>query len=462
MTVAADPAPRIVRMPPHSVEAEQAVIGAVLLSESAFWDVADAVNEADFWRQDHRLAWRAICEVMDGRGGLDLLTVADRLALMPERLHRGADLVGYLSEMVDATPGVSNARAYAKIIRARAELRRLITACNAIADDAFQGKDSALQDAQSRIMQIGADAQRGGPVVMREGLRDFVAELDRRQSGGTIGQPTGIPELDARWNGLQGGDLIVIAGRPSMGKTTLAMQIASDLADRLPRPVGPAVLVFSLEMSVAKLIERDLSRRSRINLTAFKRGNLDDHEWPRLTNAMSAAKDVNLQIDDAAPLTALDICARARRLHATEGVRLVVVDYLQLLTGGQGDNETQRLGDATRTLKQLARELGIPVILLSQLNRDLEKRTNRRPVMADLRGSGSIEQDADVVTFVYRDEVYHELSPDKGLAELITAKNRDGEIGTDRVSAQLHRMAFEALAHGYEPPPPRAAPQDDF
>jgi replicative DNA helicase len=456
----ADPRLAHLKVPPHSLEAEQAVLGGLLLSPEAWFEVVDVLRVEDFFRGDHRLIWTACAELVAGEQPVDILTVRTHLA-ETGAAGRGVD-VAYLAELLDSVPGVANIRAYAEIVRRTAQHRTVISAANRIADGAFAGQ-VGVPEAQAEIMGLDADRGGRGPVSALDAARLFVAGLDRRKAGGLVGMSTGLGPLDDRWGGMQPGQLIVIAGRPSMGKSALAMQIAHHVAGDDEQPAGSRVLVWSGEMSAEQIFQREISRRARIGMTALQRVDLDhDAGWERVTGAMRTARDLAIDYDDDAGQTIEGVCARARRQAARGGLRLLAVDYLQLLDQGGDDNQAERLGTISRALKRLAGELQVPVIALSQLNRALEQRTNKRPTMADLRGSGAIEQDADIVLGLYRDEVYNEHSREKGVAELITLKGRDIGIGTDRVATHLHRMSFEALADGWTPPAAPAAPEDDI
>ena len=439
-----------VKLPPHSIEAEQAVLGGLLLHAQGWWEVADLVSEGDFYRQDHRLIWRAIAQLMEEDGAVDVLTVGRALEHMGQAT-RGLD-TAYLAELVEQTPGVSNVKAYAEIVRERATLRQLIAAAGRIADSAFQpqGRKSAelLDEAEREVFQIAEGRPKaGGPIGTKALLKKAVDRIDRLMASknSITGLPTGFVDLDQMTSGLQDSDLVVVAGRPSMGKTSFAMNLAEHalmLEDARP------VLVFSMEMPAEALMMRMLSSLGRIHQSHMRTGQLTDDDWPRLTSTMALLKERPLFIDDTAALSPTEMRARARRVAREHGaLGLVVVDYLQLMQiPGNNENRAGEISEISRSLKALAKEMGCPVIALSQLNRSLEQRPNKRPVMSDLRESGAIEQDADLILFIYRDEVYNAESADKGTAEVIVGKQRNGPIGTVRLAFIGHLTKFESLA----------------
>ncbi len=439
-----------VKIPPHSIEAEQAVLGGLLLHAASYWEIADAVTEKDFYRNDHRLIWRTITELMEEGGAVDVLTVGRALEHMGQA-SRGLDTV-YLAELAERTPGVSNLRAYADIVRERAVLRQLIDVAGRIADNAFapEGRKSAelLDEAERAVFQIAEDRPKaGGPEGARDLLKRAVERIDRlvASKNSITGLASGFTDLDNYTSGFQDSDLVIVAGRPSMGKTAFAMNLVENalMVDE-PRPV----LVFSMEMPAEALIMRMLSSLGRINQGHMRSGQLTDDDWPRLASTMTLLRDRPLFIDDTAALTPNEMRARARRLAREHGrLGMIVVDYLQLMrVAGTTENRTGEISEISRSLKALAKEMSCPVIALSQLNRSLEQRPNKRPQMADLRESGAIEQDADVILFVYRDEVYNPESADRGTAEIIIGKQRNGPIGMVRLAFVGHLTRFESLA----------------
>ena len=418
-------------VPPHSLEAEQSVLGALMLDNLSWERIADTLNGADFYRSDHQLIFEAIAKLAEDGRPYDVVTLSEVLE-NADQLERVGGLT-YLGSLAKNTPSAANIVAYAEIVRERAILRQLIQVGQDISQSAYrpEGRSTVelLDDAERRVFGI---AQHGN--VGAEGFQDMKALLQKAvdridvlaQSGSTItGVATGFNDLDELTAGLQPGDLIIVAGRPSMGKTAFSVNIAEHVAIKSAKPVA----VFSMEMPGEQLIMRMLSSLGRINQQRLRTGKLDDTDWPRLTSAIGILQDVKLFIDDSAALTPADIRARTRRLMRENGgeLGLIVVDYLQLMQSPRSsENRVNEISDISRSLKALAKELNVPVIALSQLNRSLEQRPNKRPVMSDLRESGAIEQDADVIAFIYRDEVYNEESPDRGIAEIIIAKQRNG------------------------------------
>ncbi|OBS08731.1 replicative DNA helicase [Acidihalobacter prosperus] len=434
------------RVPPHSIEAEQAVLGGLMLDNSTWDQVADRINEADFYRFDHRLIFRAVERLASQNQPLDVVTLS-------EALERAGDLeqaggLAYLGVLARDTPSAANIRAYADIVRERSILRQLISVGTRVADSAFnpEGRDSKalLDEAEKAVFEIAERGVRGreGFTSIKQLLRpalDRIEMLHERQDAVT-GIATGYDEIDERTSGLQPGDLVIVAGRPSMGKTTFAMNIAEYAAVKHRTPVA----IFSMEMPGEQLTMRMLSSLGRIDQHRLRTGRLDEQDWPRLTSAVQMLTDVPLFIDDTPALTPTELRARARRLKREHGLGLIVIDYLQLMqVPSTRENRATEISEISRSLKAVAKELGVPVIALSQLNRSLEQRPNKRPVMSDLRESGAIEQDADLIAFIYRDEVYNEDSPDKGTAEIIIAKQRNGPIGMARLTFLGQFTRFE-------------------
>ncbi|MBK8163267.1 MAG: replicative DNA helicase [Gammaproteobacteria bacterium] len=425
------------RIPPHSLEAEQSVLGGLMLDNSAWDAVADAVTEGDFYRHDHRLIFRAVSDLCSRSEPVDVVTVSEWL----ER-HKDLDKAGglaYLAEIANSTPSAANIKAYAGIVRERSVLRQLIHVGTEIGNAAFntEGRDCAqlLDHAEQLVFRI---AEQGRPNQksfrsIRDLLVDVTDRIDKlyHQDSPYTGVPTGFTDFDERTSGLQSSDLIIVAGRPSMGKTSFAMNIAEHAAIKSRVPVA----IFSMEMPGEQLVMRLLSSLGRIDQHRVRTGRLSDDDWPRLTSAMSILSEAPLFIDDTPALNPTELRARARRIKRDHGLGLIVIDYLQLMqVPGTKENRTNEISEISRSLKALAKEMQVPVIALSQLNRGLEQRPNKRPVMSDLRESGAIEQDADLIAFIYRDEVYHEDSPDKGIAEIIIGKQRNGPIGTVRLT----------------------------
>ena len=420
------------RVPPNSIEAERAVLGGLILDASGWDRVADRVREEDFYRRDHQLVFRAIASLIDANHPCDVLTVSEWLDSQGDAKVEGG--LAYVGELAESTPSAANVAAYADIVRERAVLRELIGAGSAIADRAYRTEGrpvrELLEDSEQLVYAIG-DRRRtgGGPEAIRDVLVGVMERIDElhHAEGQLTGVPTGFIDLDRLTAGLQPGDLIVVAGRPSMGKTALALNLVESAAIRSKL----AAVVFSLEMSAEQLTMRFMSSLGHIDAHKIRTGNLDDADWPRLTTAMTMLNESRIFLDDSGDLTPTELRARCRRLKREHDIGMVVVDYLQLMhVPGTSENRATEISEISRSLKALARELGVPVVALSQLNRSLESRANRRPMLSDLRESGAIEQDADVILFIYRDEVYNEESDSKGKAEIIIGKQRNGPTDT--------------------------------
>lgn len=434
------------KVPPHSLEAEQAVLGGLMLDNRAWDRIADRVAEEDFYHSNHRILFRAIGELAEKNQPFDVVTLSDWLSARRELTD--TEVLAYLGTLARDTPSAANIRAYADIVREHSVLRQLIDVGTRIADSAFstEGRDSKtlLDEAEQlvfRIAEQGARAHQGFRSI-KSLISPTFEHIERlAESGDNItGLPTGFTKFDDMTSGLQPGDLIVIAGRPSMGKTSFAVNIAQYAALKKQAVVG----VFSMEMPGEQIAMRLLSSLGRIDQHRLRTGKLMDEDWTRLGSATAMLQDVSLHIDDSAALTPTELRARARRLKREHGLDLLVVDYLQLMqVPGTKENRATEISEISRAMKALAKELNIPVIALSQLNRSLEQRPNKRPVMSDLRESGAIEQDADLIVFIYRDEVYNEDSPDKGTAEIIIAKQRNGPIGHERLTFLGQYTSFE-------------------
>lgn len=436
----------LIKIPPHSIEAEQSVLGGAMLENRAWDQIADRIREGDFYRHDHRLIFRVMNKLAEGNKPLDVLTVAEGLREVHELDNAGGEV--YLFELANNTPSVANIAAYADIVRERSVLRQLIATANDIASHAFnpQGRSSTelLDEAERQVFAISEQGTRvGGPSSVADFLTktmeriDMLANLDDPITG----VATGYHDLDDMTSGLQPSDLIIIAGRPSMGKTTFAMNIAENVMMKSKLPT----LIFSMEMPGESIVMRLLSSLSRIDQLKIRTGKIGEEDWPRVMSTVSMLSEAPLFIDDTPALSPAELRARARRLAKEHGkLGLIVVDYLQLMqVPGSSENRTAEISEISRSLKALAKELNVPVIALSQLNRGLEQRADKRPIMSDLRESGAIEQDADLIVFIYRDEVYNESSPDKGTAEIIIAKQRNGPIGKVRLTFLGQFTCFE-------------------
>lgn len=438
------------KRPPHSAEAEQAILGGLMLDNQAWDKISTKLCETDFYRTEHRILYKAISDLSRKEQPFDVVTLLDAL-----KSHDALDDAGgeaYLFELANNTPSVANVSAYADIVREKSVQRQLIAVANEIADSAYnpQGRDvhDLLDHAETRVFAVGEQTGTdGGPESIKTVLARTVDKIDALYHNGDslTGLSTGLRDFDDKTSGLQPSDLVIVAGRPSMGKTTLVMNMAEHAAIQSGKPV----LVFSMEMPSDSLAMRMMSSLGRIDQQRLRTGKLVEEDWPRLTSAMHMLSESPMYIDDTPGLSPTEMRARARRLAKEQGeLGLIVVDYLQLMKvpGFKADNRTAEISEISRSLKSLAKELRVPVIALSQLNRSLEQRQDKRPVMSDLRESGAIEQDADLICFIYRDEVYNEDSPDKGVAELIIAKQRNGPIGKVRVSFLGQYTRFEDLS----------------
>jgi replicative DNA helicase len=443
------------RVPPHSVEAEQSLLGGLLLDNGAWDRVGDLLGESDFYRFEHRLIYLGISALVNATKPADVITVFEQLQSLGKAEECGG--LAYLNALAQSVPSAANIRRYAEIVRERSVLRKLVAASDEIATSAFnpQGRPVAqiLDDAEGKIFRIGEEGSRGRQVFQSMDelvvqLLDRVNELHENGAEEVTGVRTGFYKLDSMTAGLQAGDLIVLAARPSMGKTALALNIAEHVAvvEGLP------VLIFSMEMGASQLALRVVGSLGRIDQQRLRTGALRDDEWGRLSEAVEKLGKVSLFIDESGSLTPTELRARARRQARQFGqMGLIVVDYLQLMTGSSDSSDENRatvLGEISRGLKSLAKELKCPVLALSQLNRGVESRNDKRPMMSDLRESGAIEQDADVIMFIYRDDYYNKDSKEPGVAEIIMAKQRNGPTGTERLVFLKPLTKFDNLAPG--------------
>lgn len=438
-----------VRVPPHSLEAEQSILGGLMLDNQAWERVVDRVEERDFYRYDHRMIFRAMLQLSSKHQPLDVITLTEALSENGKLDDAGG--LAYLIDLAKNTPSAANVGAYAEIVAERSILRQLISVGNDIADSGYSSHGRAsvelLDDAERKVFQIAEKGVKvSGPANIKSLLARAVERIDMlfHSNSHITGLATGYADLDELTAGLQRSDLLIIAGRPSMGKTTFAMNIVESVIIKEKKPV----LIFSLEMPGDQLAMRMLSSLGQIEQHRLRTGKMQDDDWPRFSSAVSILSETQLLIDDSAGLTPSEMRARARRAaRETGGLGLIVIDYLQLMSvGGGKENRTAEISEISRSLKLLAKELHVPVIALSQLNRELEHRPNKRPVMSDLRESGAIEQDADVIMFIYRDEVYNKESAEKGVAEIIIAKQRNGPTGTIRLTFRGQYCRFENFA----------------
>ncbi len=438
------PAPR---QPPHSEDAEQSLLGGIMLDERAWDRIADVVGGKDFYRPDHRLIFGAMGDLIERNQPLDAITVGDRL----QRQDKLDDAGGraYLARLVGNTPGAANIRGYASIVREHAMLRQLIEVGGDIAASAFQSEGRQVAElvdrAEQRVFEIAERGERRGSgfIALKEVVQPSIDRLDALSNSedGITGVATGFEDLDSRTAGLQAGDLVVIAGRPSMGKTTLALNIAENAAIGHSLPIG----IFSMEMPKEQVTLRMIGSIGRVDQSHLRSGRLTEDDWTRINSAVSMMSNAPIFVDDAPGLTPTEVRARSRRLKREHGLGLVVVDYLQLMqVSGGTENRATEISEISRSLKGLARELDVPVVALSQLNRSVEQRQDKRPVMSDLRESGAIEQDADVILFIYREEVYDSETPKKGVAEIIIGKQRNGPIGMFLLTFKGEFTRFES------------------
>jgi replicative DNA helicase len=450
---AADPQLVSLKVPPHSIEAEQSVLGGLLLDNGAWDRIGDVIAVDDFYRDDHRRIFRHIAKLVEQGKPADVVTVAESIESGEDKDKAGG--LAYLGSLAQNTPSAHNIRRYAEIVRERAIMRKLVAVGNEIADSAFNpaGKEigQLLDEAESRVFQIAETRARtaGGFHDIHQLLSQVMERVDflysRDNPSDVTGVPTGYRDLDSMTSGLQEGDLVIVAGRPSMGKTALALNMGEHVAVHEKRPVA----VFSMEMSGTQLAARMLGSIARIDQHKLRTGRLSDEDWNRLADGLGKLHDAPIHIDETPALNPLELRARARRLARHYGkLGMIVVDYLQLMVtdGRRDENRATELSEISRSLKALAKELGVPVVALSQLNRSVESRNDKRPMMSDLRESGALEQDADVILFIYRDEVYNRDTADKGKAEIIIGKQRNGPIGTVNLTFLGQYTRFENYA----------------
>ena len=454
MSSTRDPEFESLKLPPHSLEAEQSVLGGLLIDNAAWDKIIDILKESDIYREDHRLIFRHIGQLIAASKPADVITVFESL----KSVNKADDIGGleYLNALAQNVPSAANIRRYAELVRDRGILRKLIGVSEEISSAAFntQGKpvSEILDEAEAKVFSIAEEGSRGtqGFADIQSLLTQAVERIDelysREGNSEVTGIPTGFTDLDRMTSGLQEGDLVIVAGRPSMGKTAFSINIGEHVA----METGMPVLVFSMEMGGAQLAMRMLGSVGRLDQNRLRTGRLNNEDWPRLTHAIQKLNDTQIYIDDTPALTPVELRARARRQARMCGkLGLIVVDYLQLMSSNsQGENRATEISEISRNLKGLAKELNCPVIALSQLNRSLEQRPNKRPIMSDLRESGAIEQDADLILFIYRDEVYNPDSADLGTAEIIVGKQRNGPIGHCRLTFLGQFTKFENFAGG--------------
>jgi replicative DNA helicase len=438
------------RAPPHSIEAEQAVIGGLMLDRVAWDNVGDVVTADDFYRPDHRIIFESIAALAGEAQPCDPVTVSEHLQRLGKLQEVGG--LAYLGTLTRDTPGAANARAYAEIVKERALLRALVTTGGEIAGSVWSEEGESARDlvekAERRIFAIAEGSARGkGYTSARQALPALIDQIDDLYNNPNKprGLPTGFIDFDSKTGGLRGGDLLIIAGRPSMGKSTLAINMAEHAA--LKEGIRASVAIFSLEMPAEQILTRMLSSVGSVNLSNIRSGKLSEDDWPRITGATKQLQDAKIFIDDTPALTPTELRARSRRIKREHGLDLIVVDYLQLMSvPGTKENRATEISEISRGLKALAKEINCPVIALSQLNRGVEQRESKKPVMSDLRESGAIEQDADMILLIYRDEVYNKDTPKKGVADIDLAKHRNGETGDIRLTFRGQHARFENYA----------------
>ncbi|CAH1230327.1 replicative DNA helicase [Paenibacillus sp. 2RAB27] len=420
------------RVPPQNIEAEQAVLGAILINADALITAMERITSDDFYRGAHQRIFEAIVELAEDQEPVDLITLTALLQNKQQLEEIGG--VTYLSELANAVPTAANIDYYAAIVEEKSMLRRLIRTATQIVTNGYANEDNVgamLSEAEAKILEISQRRSSSGFVVIRDVLMEVFEKVENLYSnkGGSTGIPSGFIDLDKMTSGFQRSDLVILAARPSVGKTAFALNVAQNVGVRAKETVA----IFSLEMGAAQLVQRMICAEANVDANRMRTGYLEGDDWEKLTMAIGALSEANIYIDDTPTITVADIRAKCRRLQQEKGLGMILIDYLQLIAGrgGKGgDNRQQEVSEISRTLKQIARELNVPVIALSQLSRGVEQRQDKRPMMSDLRESGSIEQDADIVAFLYRDDYYDKESEKKNIIEIIIAKQRNGPVGT--------------------------------
>jgi len=447
------------RVLPQNVEAEQAVLGAILRDSETMITAMERLTQEDFFRPIHQRIFEAMIDLANEEEPIDLITLTAKLKDKGQLEELGG--VTYLSELASAVPTAANIEYYAAIVEEKSILRRLIRTATGIVSSGFASEEDVsmlLSDAEQRIFEISQRRNANGFISIRDVLMDVFERIEFLYShkGGTSGIPSGFPDLDKMTNGFQRSDLIIVAARPSVGKTAFALNIAQNVGVRAKETVA----IFSLEMGAAQLVNRMICAEANVDAGRLRTGQLEPEDWEKLTMAIGSLSESQIYIDDSPAVTVADIRAKCRRLKQEHGLGMILIDYLQLIAGrGKGDNRQQEVSEISRTLKQIARELNVPVIALSQLSRGVEQRQDKRPMMSDLRESGSIEQDADIVAFLYRDDYYDKESEKKNTIEIIIAKQRNGPVGTVELAFLKHYNKFVPLSRQQEmgAPPPMAA-----
>lgn len=439
------------RIPPQNLEAEQAVLGAILLDGDALVTAMERINSDDFYRTAHQLIFEAMIEIAEANEPVDLVTLTARLQDKQQLEDVGG--LSYLSELANAVPTAANIDYYAQIVEEKSMLRRLIRAATQIVSNGYTGGEEVgqlLSDAEQRIQEISQRRSGGGFVAIRDVLMEVFDKVEflYTNKGSSTGIKSGFHDLDKMTSGFQRSDLIIVAARPSVGKTAFSLNIAQNVGVREKETVA----IFSLEMGAAQLVQRMICAEANVDAGRIRTGFLEPDDWEKLTMAIGSLSEANIYIDDSPSVTVADIRAKCRRLQKEKGLGMILIDYLQLIQGrGRGDNRQQEVSEISRTLKQIARELNVPVIALSQLSRGVEQRQDKRPMMSDLRESGSIEQDADIVAFLYRDDYYNQDTEKKNIIEIIIAKQRNGPVGTVELAFLKNYNKFVSLSHQQEP-----------
>lgn len=439
------------RVPPQNLEAEQAVLGAILLDGEALITAMERIQTEDFYRTAHQYIYQSITEIAEANEPVDLITLTAKLQDKRQLEEIGG--VTYLSELANAVPTAANVDYYAQIVEEKSMLRRLIRTATQIVSNGYASGDdisSLLSEAEQRILEISQRRSSTGFVLIREVLMEVFEKVEflSQNRGGFTGIASGFRELDRMTSGFQRSDLIILAARPSVGKTAFALNVAQNVGVREKQTVA----IFSLEMGAAQLVQRMICAEANVDASRMRTGALEGEDWTKMTMAISSLSEANIYIDDTPGITVYDIRAKCRRLKKERGLGMVVIDYLQLIQGrGRGDNRQQEVSEISRTLKMMARELDVPVIALSQLSRGVEQRQDKRPLMSDLRESGSIEQDADIVAFLYRDDYYNKESEKEGIIEIIIAKQRNGPVGTVELAFLKQYNKFVNLDRQHQP-----------
>lgn len=439
------------RMLPQNLEAEQAVLGAILLDSDALITVMERIGSDDFYRTSHQHVFAAMLELAQQNEPIDLITLTARL--QDHQQLEGIGGVSYLSQLANAVPTAANVDYYAQIVEEKSMLRRLIRTATQIVSSGYAGEDdvaSLLGDAEKRILEISQRQSGSGFIAIRDVLMEVFEKVEflYNHKGGSSGIPSGFPDLDRMTSGFQRSDLIIVAARPSVGKTAFSLNIAQNVGVRARETVA----IFSLEMGAAQLVQRMICAEANVDATRMRTGQLEGDDWEKLTMAIGTLSEASIYIDDSPSVTVADIRAKCRRLKQEKGLGMILIDYLQLIQGRgkAGENRQQEVSEISRTLKQIARELNVPVIALSQLSRGVEQRQDKRPMMSDLRESGSIEQDADIVAFLYRDDYYDKESEKKNIIEIIIAKQRNGPVGTVELAFLKNYNKFVSLDRSHQ------------